>query len=279
MYKFATYLLMGVAIAAACPAVQADTLDDIKAKGTITCGVLTNSPPFGMQDPVTREPVGYEIDLCRSLAKSMGVKAEIKAVSPQTRIAELLQSRVDVLASMISYSKERAQQVDFSGAYIAENFYFVVLANSNVKKVDDLAEKRVALVKGSVLEPLTKKRLPEAHILSFETSAASFLAVQQGKVAATVFRNSEGKALEHNAGADTKPMRHLDEALLTMPSGFALRKGDTRLRDTINAYLAKLETSGEGQEIFDKWMGSKSYFKLTREFKFGQPQESWFEKQ
>jgi polar amino acid transport system substrate-binding protein len=279
MYKFATYLFVSAAFIATCPIVHADTLDDIKAKGSLTCGVLTNSPPFGMQDPVTREPVGYEIDLCRKLAKSLGVNAEIKAVSPQTRIAELLQSRVDVLASMISYSKERAQQVDFSGAYIAENFYFVVLANSNIKKVDDLADKRVALVKGSVLEPLTKKRLPAAHILSFETSAASFLAVQQGKVAGTVFRNSEGKALEHNAGNETKPMRHLDESLLTMPSGFALRKGDTRFRDYINGFLAKLETSGEGQEVFDKWMGSKSFFKLTRDFKFGQPQESWFEKQ
>jgi polar amino acid transport system substrate-binding protein len=278
MYKLATYWLASAAIALTCVSAHADTLDDIKTKGVISCGVLTNSPPFGMQDPVTREPVGYEIDLCRKLAKSLGVTAEIKAVSPQTRIAELVQSRVDILASMISYSKERALQVDFSGAYIAENFYFVVLANSNIKKVDDLADKRVALVKGSVLEPLTKKRLPDAHILSFETSAASFLAVQQGKVAGTVFRYSEGKALERNAGADTKPLRHLDESLLAMPSGFALRKGDARLRDYVNGFLTKLETSGEGQEIFDKWMGAKSDFKLKREFKFGQPQESWFEK-
>ncbi|MGC3962873.1 MAG: transporter substrate-binding domain-containing protein [Rhodocyclaceae bacterium] len=278
MRKHSVSLLAAVVLTALASTAHADTLDDIKGKGSITCGVLTNSPPFGMQDPQTREPAGYEIDLCRKLAGDLGVKAEIKPVSPQTRIAELLQGRVDVLAAMISYSKERAKQVDFSGAYIAENFYFVTLASSPIKKVDDLEDKRVALVKGSVLEPLTKKRLPEARILSFETSAASFLAVQQGKVAATVFRNSEGKALEHNAGSDIKPLRQLDESLLTMPSGFAMRKDDARLRDRINAFLAKIEANGEGQEVFDKWMGSKSYFKLTRDFKFGQPQESWFEK-
>ncbi|QRM57068.1 transporter substrate-binding domain-containing protein [Sinorhizobium sp. BG8] len=256
--------------------VSANQLDDVKKAGKITCGVLTNSPPLGFQDPKTREPAGYEIDICRQFAESIGVTAELVPVSPQTRMAELVQGRVDVLASLLSYSKERAEQVDFSGAYIAEDFNFVVLDQSDIKKVDDLSGQRMGLVKGSVLIPLTEKRLPDARVLSFETSAASFLALQQGKVKATVYRYSEGKAVERNAGDGIKALRFLDEPLLSMPSGFAFRKGSPELVKAADDFLAQLEASGEGQKLYDKWLGKDSELKSTRKFEFGKPQETWF---
>ncbi|OCJ16355.1 amino acid ABC transporter substrate-binding protein [Rhizobium sp. AC44/96] len=265
-----------IGLAALTHSVSASQLDDVKKAGKITCGVLTNSPPLGFQDPKTREPAGYEIDICRQFAQSIGVTAELVPVSPQTRMAELVQGRVDVLASLLSYSKERAEQVDFSGAYIAEDFNFVVLDQSDIKKVDDLSGQRIGLVKGSVLIPLTEKRLPDARVLSFETSAASFLALQQGKVKATVYRYSEGKAVERNAGDGIKALRFLDEPLLSMPSGFAFRKGSPELVKAANDFLAQLETSGEGQKLYDKWLGKDSDLKSTRKFQFGKPQETWF---
>jgi polar amino acid transport system substrate-binding protein len=265
-----------IGIAALTHSVSANQLDDVKKAGKITCGVLTNSPPLGFQDPKSREPAGYEIDICRQFAQSIGVTAELVAVSPQTRMAELVQGRVDVLASLLSYSKERAEQVDFSGAYIAEDFNFVVLDQSDIKKVDDLSGQRIGLVKGSVLIPLTEKRLPDARVLSFETSAASFLALQQGKVKATVYRYSEGKAVERNAGDGIKALRFLEEPLLSMPSGFAFRKGSPELVKAANDFLAQLETSGEGQKLYDKWLGKDSDLKSTRKFEFGKPQETWF---
>lgn len=256
---------------------SADQLDDIKAAGKLNCGVLTNSPPLGFQDRTSREPAGYEIDLCRMLAKHIGVEPQLTAVSPQTRMAELTQGRVDILSSLLSYSKERAEQVDFSGAYIAEDFNFVVLDSSDIKSVNDLSGQRIGLVKGSVLIPLAEKRLPDARLLSFETSAASFLALQQGKVKATVYRFSEGKAVERNAGDKIKALRFLDEPLLSMPSGFAIRKGSPELLKTINEFLAELETSGEGQKLYDKWLGKDSDLKATRKFEFGKPQSSWLD--
>lgn len=255
---------------------SADQFDDIKAAGTLNCGVLTNSPPLGFQDPKTREPAGYEIDLCGMFASYLGVTPKLTPVSPQTRMAELTQGRVDILASLLSYSKERAEQVDFSGAYIAEDFNFVVLDASGIKVVDDLADQRIGLVKGSVLIPLTEKRLPDARVLSFETSAASFLALQQGKVKATVYRYSEGKAVERNAGDDIKALRFLDEPLLSMPSGFAFRKGSPEFVKAANTFLASLEKNGEGQKLYDKWLGKDSDLKATRKFEFGAPQETWF---
>lgn len=214
--------------------------------------------------------------MCAMFAKYLGVTPKMTAVSPQTRMAELTQGRVDILASLLSYSKERAEQVDFSGAYIAEDFNFVVLDKSDIKTVSDIAGQRIGLVKGSVLIPLTERRLPDARILSFETSAASFLALQQGKVKATVYRFSEGKAVQRNAGSEIKDLRFLDEPLLSMPSGFGFRKGSPELVKKANEFLAALETNGEGQAVYDKWLGKDSDLKSVRKFEFGKPQETWF---
>lgn len=265
-----------VATAALSTHAYADQLADIKAAGKLNCGVLTNSPPLGFQDPKTREPAGYEIELCGMFAKSLGVTPQLTAVSPQTRMAELTQARVDILAALLSYSKERAEQVDFSGAYIAEDFNFVVLDSASIKTVDDLKGQRIGLVKGSVLIPLTEKRIPDAHVLSFETSSASFLALQQGKVKATVYRYSEGKAVQRNAGSEIKALRFLDEPLLSMPSGFAFRKGSPELVKAADDFLAGLEKNGDGQKLYDKWLGKDSDLKATRKFEFGKPQSAWF---
>lgn len=275
--KFARlFTLAAIGVALFSNVAAAEQLDDIKKAGVLNCGVLTNSPPLGFQDPKTREPNGYEIEICGMFAKYLGVSAKMTAVSPQTRMAELTQGRVDILSSLLSYSKERAEQVDFSGAYIAEDFNFVVLDQSDIKTVADLSDQRIGLVKGSVLIPLTEKRLPDARILSFETSAASFLALQQGKVKSTVYRYSEGKAVQRNAGDKIKPLRFLDEPLLSMPSGFGFRKGSPELVKQANAFLAELETNGEGQKLYDKWLGKDSDLKATRKFEFGKPQETWF---
>jgi polar amino acid transport system substrate-binding protein len=265
-----------VATTAMCTPVLANQLADIKTAGKLNCGVLTNSPPLGFQDPKTREPAGYEIELCGMFAKYLGVTPQLTAVSPQTRMAELTQGRVDILAALLSYSKERAEQVDFSGAYIAEDFNFVVLDSASIKTVDELKGQRIGLVKGSVLIPLTEKRIPDAHVLSFETSSASFLALQQGKVKATVYRYSEGKAVQRNAGSEIKALRFLDEPLLSMPSGFAFRKGSPELVKAADDFLAGLEKSGDGQKLYDKWLGKDSDLKATRKFEFGKPQSAWF---
>ena len=73
----------------------AEQLGDIKAEGTLNGGVPNNSPPLGFQDPKTREPTGYEIEICQMLAKYLGVTPKLIAVSPQARMAELAPGLVD----------------------------------------------------------------------------------------------------------------------------------------------------------------------------------------
>lgn len=270
-------LAVGFAVAAAFATVsaasgaKADVLDDIQARGELICGMSSNSVPWGYFDSATQTLVGYEIDLCKMLAADLGVGVELKEVSAAARVPEIMQGRIDVLAMLLTYSKARAEQVDFSGAYVNESFNFMVREDSELQEVDELDGKRVGVVSGSFLEPLIPQRVPGARVVAFEGQPANFMALQQGKVAASAMRYSQAKALEFSGGDGVARLRALPGALTTGASGFGLKKGEDRWREYLNQFLTGLETSGEGQALFDKWLGADSPYKMERNFKYGQP--------
>src|SRR5579859_7471307 len=110
-------ILIALAAFAGVQTAAADQLADIKAHGKLICGTLGTSEPFSFQDPATRELVGYDVDMCRRIADSLGVALELKAISVEARIPELTLGRVDILAANLGYTRERAQQIDFSSTY------------------------------------------------------------------------------------------------------------------------------------------------------------------
>ncbi|WP_166016318.1 MULTISPECIES: ABC transporter substrate-binding protein [Chelativorans] len=250
-------------------AAEAGTLDDIKARGELICGVLGNSEPFGYEDPGNRQVVGYEIDLCKDLAGTMDVTPTIKVIAPQARIPELQQGRVDLLAALISYTNERAEQVDFSNTYLVDSFRCMVKKDSGITGLDGLADKRISVQKGGLIEAALRSQFPNATVLSYDDVSERFVAFQQGKAAATCDRATLLRALQIRAKNEATTTI-LPEALNMMQkAGFAVRKGDKDFVDYLNQFLATYESSGKGQALFDRWVGASSNYDLSRDFKMG----------
>jgi polar amino acid transport system substrate-binding protein len=98
-----------IALLASAGVASADQLADIKARGTLICGVYGNEEPFGFEDLKTRELVGYEVDICRKVAEGLKVKVEFKVTPAPSKVAELVQNRFDVLAAGLSYTEQRGR--------------------------------------------------------------------------------------------------------------------------------------------------------------------------
>ena len=79
-----------------------DQLADIKARGTLICGVYGNEEPFGFEDLKTRELVGYEVDICRKVAEQMKLKVEFKVTPAPSKVAELVSDAVDKGAKVLT---------------------------------------------------------------------------------------------------------------------------------------------------------------------------------
>jgi polar amino acid transport system substrate-binding protein len=270
MSKRLMVLVAGALVLGPLSSARADQLQDIQKKGELVCGVLGTDEPFSfIQNPASRAIVGYDVDLCNAVAKSLGVKPTLKQLAVSARIPELQQGRVDLLAASLTHNKEREAQIDFSLSTFITGQKVMVKKQSGVTQLDQLAGKKVLTVKGSTMEQSIKKAIPTAVIVSFDNSPQSFLALQQGKGVAYV--NDETSLIDDfsKLGAMAKDYEILPQNLSTEHFALGLKKGETAFREQVNKVLRDLEASGEAEKLFTQWFGPATKMKFpSRPFKF-----------
>ncbi|MDN0084526.1 ABC transporter substrate-binding protein [Crenobacter sp. SG2305] len=262
-------IALAAALAAASLPALADQLADIKHKGELVCGVLGTDEPFSfIKDQSTREVVGYDVDMCNAVAKSLGVKPVVRQLAGAARIPELQQGRVDLLAASLTHNHERESQIDFSLSTFITGQRMMVKKTSGITQLGQLADKKVLTVKGSTMEQNTKKALPTAQIVSFDNAPQAFMALQQGKGLGYV--NDETTLLDNYSklGSTSKDYLILPQTLSIEHLALGIKKGEPAFREQVNQVLRNLEASGEANKLFVKWFGpaTKMHFE-RRSFK------------
>lgn len=269
MKKLAT-VLMGLALVctlgkAAQAAAPADTLAEVKKKGVLVAGVKDSLPPFGYVDEQSREIVGYDIDFVKAIAKKLGVKLELKPVTSASRMPQLTEGNIDIIAATMTKNPERAKQIGFSHTYFATGQKFIA-KKGQLKSVTDLAGKKVGTAKGSTSEQNVKAASPTSTVIAFDDYPQAFLALQQGKVAAVT--TDEAILAGILAKAPNKSKFEIPNVQISEePYGLGMRKDDAKFIEFVNKTILEMEKSGEAKRIFDKWFGPKSAFSLKRSFK------------
>lgn len=259
--KSLAMLLMAVA---GVSSVQADQLQDIKAKKTLVCGTFAAIEPFGFADPQTRQTVGYDVDLCKAVARELGVNMVHRGLTVEARIPELNLGHVDILIANLAFTKTRAQQIDFSDAYHVLSEVVMITKASGITKLDELAGKKVSAAKGSTSEQAVRMRIPTATPVAFTDASAAYLALQQGKVDGFSINDITAAKFARQSAESGKPVVAIAEPTILEPMGIGLRKGEPALMAEINAILTKLEKSGELARNWEKWVGPKTAYGLQR---------------
>jgi polar amino acid transport system substrate-binding protein len=243
----------------------ADTLAEVKKKGVLTAGVKDSLPPFGYVDEKTRTIIGYDIDFINAIAKKLGVKVELKPVTSASRMPQLQEGNIDIIAATMTKNPERAKQIDFSHTYFFTGQKFITKKGS-VKSLKDLEGKKIGTAKGSTSEQNVKKALPTATVLSFDDYPQALLALQQGKVQAVT--TDEAILAGILAKSPEKAKYEIPNVQISdEPYGLGMRKGDKNFVDFVNKTILEMEKNGEARKIFEKWFGPKTDFHLQRNFK------------
>ena len=108
-----TLLVFGLGFGSASPDANAQTTDEIVARGKILVAIDTNNPPWGMLD-VGMQPDGIDVTVAKLLAKYMGVQLEIVPVTSQNRIPFILTGKADLVMATLTVTPQRALQIGFS---------------------------------------------------------------------------------------------------------------------------------------------------------------------
>ena len=266
MKKLVTlFMIMALATITVKAAQAGDTLADAKKKGVLTVGCKDSLPPFGYIDEKSRQIVGYDIDFVNAIAKKMGVKVELKPVTSASRMPQLQEGHIDIIAATMTKNPERAKVIDFSHAYFLTGQKFITKKGS-VKSLKDLEGKRIGTAKGSTSEKNVATAIPSATVLSFDDYPQAFLALMQGKVSAVT--TDEAILAGILAKSPTKGQFEIPNIQISdEPYGLGMRKGDTNFVNFVNKTILDMEKSGEAKAIFDKWFGPTTQFHLERTFK------------
>lgn len=89
----------------------ADVLSRVLCTKTLRVGVRTGYPPFAYEDNNVLQ--GFEIDLARHLAASLGVTPEFVVVTPANRLALLGEGRIDLVIATMGHTLQRDQEAIF----------------------------------------------------------------------------------------------------------------------------------------------------------------------
>lgn len=263
----ASLAVLAAGLSLACTVASANKLDDIKARGSFICATQNASSPYGFQDPKTREYVGYDVDMCKAIAKHLGLKMEHKPLSTEARIPEVKMGRVDMVAGAVAYLPARAQEVDFSLQYLQGNIKILVEKSSGIKTLADLAGKKVCASSGSSSAAIAAKVLTKSEILTFQTISQCYLGMQSNKVQGMTAGELVLLRFKNDSDKTDSPMVLIAEPIFTERIGVVVNKGNPELLKAIDGAIQEIDKSGELTQIYDKWLGQGSIFKLKRDFK------------
>ena len=142
---------LGFTIAGAASA--AGTLETVKARGKLVCGVSLATPGFAAPDDKGRMQ-GFDADICRSIAAAVlgdGDKVEFVPTNINTRFQALQSGEIDVLSRQTThtFSRDASLGLDFGPTVFYDGQGLMVAKSLGVSSAKDLAEAAICTLPGT----------------------------------------------------------------------------------------------------------------------------------
>lgn len=217
--------------------------------------------PQDYQNPSTKQWTGYDVDILRGFAKTLGATLGIDSLPFASSITAVGNKRADITID-IYYNKNRAQVLSFSRPML--NYSDAVVVNSQnpavtTDSVAALKGKKIAVVTGSA-EVAEAQAIPNAQITQYSSVAESFLALSAGRVAADLQPSPDVvSSQKENPSLHIKILGAVPKSIAppakSLRGYFGVPKGQysASFLKKLNAYLKKIASNGTEQKILDKY--------------------------
>ena len=237
----------------------ADTsLEAIQEKGELILGLDDSFPPMGFKDE-NGEIVGFDIDVAREVCAILGVELKLQPIDWNSKEMELNTGNIDCIWNGMSVSPEREEAMSLSIPYLDNHMALVVLPDSGISTVADMAGKKLAVQTGSTAEEALDA--PEgadlknavASVNGFADNLTALMDLETGASDAVLIDDVVANYLIATSG---KNMVVLNDFLYAENYAIGFRKDDVALTEAVNGALRELKANGKLAEIATKWFGS-----------------------
>ncbi len=123
---------------------------------------------------------GIANDYLALISKKTGLKFDIIVDKWSNNLKKMKDGKIDLLHA-IYYTGKRATYMNYTSPYFEMLDYFFIRSDLNVKTIDDLNGKRVAVPKGYAHGNILKKEFPLIKIVTVETFSQSIDAVLENR--------------------------------------------------------------------------------------------------
>jgi len=231
------------------------TFDAMTEDGTVTIGVKEDQPGLGYLDAATGERSGFDIEIAKWVAASLGFSAdkiEYQPIPSANREASIVNGDIDYYVGTYSITDKRKEQVGFAGPYFETGQQLLVAAdNDTITGPDDLsADTTVCSATGSTPIQNIRTNYPEVPTEEFDTYSQCVDALADGQVDAVT---TDGAILIGYAAQRPDDLKVVGEPFSTELYGIGLAKDDTALRGFINEMLT--DGGDTWSAIYDETLG------------------------
>lgn len=228
---------------------KASTVDRIKKSGKLVLGTSADYPPYEFHKSINGKDtiIGFDVEIAKEIAKSLGVQLEISDMKFDGLLAALKTGKVDMIISGMNPTEERKKSVDFSKIYYNANQFVVVRAEDKdkVKSLVDLNGKKIGVQKSSVQESLAKDQIKDAQLKSLGKIPDIVLELKNKKVDAAVIEGPVAKFYTDK----NKDLVITDAAFNVKAeekgSAIAIQKGSDDFLKVVNDTLDRLIKEGK----------------------------------
>ena len=247
-------LLLGPIVSIQTPARAADGEDD----NTFIVGFDAEFPPYGYKDD-DGEYVGFDLDLAQEVCDRNGWILKKQPIEWNSKDMELNSGSISCIWNGFTMNG-REDAYTWTTPYVDNSQVVVVRKDSGITQLNDLSGKVVAVqADSSALAALTGEDASEEN----KALCATFKDLQQVGDYNSAFMNLESGAVnaicmdigvanyEIESRGDKFMM--LEDRLSSEEYGIGFKKGNTELRDKVQATLLDMLADGTFEEIAKKW--------------------------
>ncbi len=213
-------------------------------------GIDANFPPFAYVDE-SGEPSGFDVDAVEWIADEMGFEVTHEPIAWDGIIPALKSDKIDFIASGMSITEERKKQVDFTIPYWEVKKVLVVSENADISVDEIMSGERLGVQRGTTSAEWLKKHQNEyGYTLRYYDSAPMAVAdVVNGRIQAAAMDMAPAKEAQSE-----KPVTILGTfGMKSEAFGYAVRKGDDELLQTLNKGLKKLMNDPYWDKLVQKY--------------------------
>jgi polar amino acid transport system substrate-binding protein len=218
-------------------------------------GIDANFPPFTYVDK-SGHPDGFDVKALDWIAETMGFKVKHQPMDWDEILPNLKAKKIDIVASGMSITDERKEQVNFTAPYWKIKQVLVAKKDAKVTAEQALADgNKIGVQRGTneakwIEENLIKKAGKKLELVQYDSVPLAIRDVISGRIVAAAMEDAP--ALDAVKKKSVKILGGFGMADLLF--GYAVRKEDTEFLNKVNEGLMRLMKSPYWGELKKKYI-------------------------